>query len=148
MVGLVIAAVIGMALVLYAADRLFKARSQARRRAAMRDRLDAATARADEQESRRTAAAQASAALTSVMPAIERPPLTLPGVPAPGAARSKTGCEGTGPHERRSAHPGAAGPPHGPGQAGRRAARSGPHAVVARAGQDRDGHRGTPAPGD
>ena len=79
MVGLVIAGLVGTALVLYAADRVLKARSQARRLAAMRDRLDAATARTDEQMEQRQAAAQASAALTSLMPAIERPPLIRPG---------------------------------------------------------------------
>ncbi len=79
MVGLVIAGFVGTALAAYAADRVLKARSQVRRLAAMRDRLDAATARADEQLEQRQAVAQASAALTSVMPAIERPPLPLPG---------------------------------------------------------------------
>ncbi len=76
MVGLLIAGFVGTALALYAADRVLKERSQARRMRMMRDRLAAATVRAEEQQAQRQAADQASAALTSVMPAIERPPLT------------------------------------------------------------------------
>jgi len=69
---------VSVALVLYAADRAVKARAQARRLRAMTGRLAAATARADEEQEQRQAADQASAALTSVMPAIKRPPLTGP----------------------------------------------------------------------
>jgi hypothetical protein len=65
--------------VLYAADRIMKARAQGRRLRNMTERLTAATARTDEQQERRQEVAKASAALTSVMPAIKRPPLTLPG---------------------------------------------------------------------
>jgi hypothetical protein len=61
------------ALVLYAADRAMKARAQVRRLRAMSGRLAAATSRADEQQEQRQAADQASAALTSVMPAINHP---------------------------------------------------------------------------
>ena len=64
--------------VLYAADRIIKARAQARRVAAMSERLTAVTARADKQHERQQEVAQASAELTSLMPAISRPPLTLP----------------------------------------------------------------------
>jgi hypothetical protein len=64
--------------VLYILDRFLKARSYARRRRAMSERLAAATVRAEEQHEQRQAVARASAELTSVMPAIERPPLTLP----------------------------------------------------------------------
>jgi hypothetical protein len=74
-----IAGLAGTAAALYALDRLLKARSQARRLRRMSERLAAATARAEEQHEQRQATARASAALTSVMPAIERPPLTLPG---------------------------------------------------------------------
>jgi gas vesicle protein len=77
-VGLLIAGSVGAAVVLYGADRAAKARARARRRREMSDRLAAATARADEQQEQRQAAEQASAALTSVMPAINRPPLTGP----------------------------------------------------------------------
>jgi hypothetical protein len=90
-VGLLIAGSVGAALAAYVADRVLKARTQARRLAAMRDRLAAATRRAEEQQAKREAAAQASAALTSVMPAIERPPLTLPGLPSRASARPEAG---------------------------------------------------------
>ena len=66
---------------------------------------------AEEQQARREATAQASAALTSVMPAIERPPLTLPGLPPRGPAhgqwRPQASGTHTGLHDRRSPHPGA-----------------------------------------
>lgn len=91
MVILVVACLAGAVLVLYAADRVVKARAQVRRLRTMSDRLAAATARADERQEQRQATAQASAALTSVMPAIKRPPLTLPGVPPHGAARETPG---------------------------------------------------------
>ena len=62
----------------YAADRVLQARVRARRLRRMTERLAAATARAEEQQVARAAEAEASAALTSVLPAIKRPPLTLP----------------------------------------------------------------------
>jgi ribosomal protein L17 len=64
--------------VLYAADRIIKAHARARRVRSMSERLTAATQRADVQHERQQEVAQASAELTSVMPAISRPPLTLP----------------------------------------------------------------------
>lgn len=64
---------VAVALVLYAADRALKARAQVRRLRAMSDRLAAAAVKADQQQEQRQAADQASAALTSVMPAINRP---------------------------------------------------------------------------
>ena len=70
MVGLLIVGFVGAVLVLYAADRVLKARAQALRLRTMSDRLAAAVARGDEQQEQRQAAAQASAELTSVMPAI------------------------------------------------------------------------------
>jgi len=127
-VGLLTVGIVIVALALYGLDRAIKARTQVRRLRNMSDRLDAATVRADKQHAKHQAAEQASGALTSVMPAIERPPLTLPGTPsheaaaeaaaptaashdaAPpaaashGGARNKTGREHTGPQERRSAH--------------------------------------------
>jgi hypothetical protein len=115
-VGLLIVGFVIAALALYGLDRAIKARAQVRRLRTMTDRLDAATVRADQQQEKRQAAAQASAELTSVMPAIERPPLTLPGTPSHeaattaaashGEARPKSGCEHTGPQEHRSARPG------------------------------------------
>jgi hypothetical protein len=71
----VIAAVFG----LYAADRVIKARVQTRRVRRMSKRLAAVTARAEEQQVRREAAGVASAALTSVVPAIKHPSLGVPG---------------------------------------------------------------------
>ena len=78
---MVVLFMIGLAVVagvLYALDRLLKARSHARRRRVMSERLAAAAVRAEEQHEHRQAVARASAELTSVMPAIERPPLTRP----------------------------------------------------------------------
>jgi hypothetical protein len=83
-------------LVLYAVDRGVKARVRARRRRAMSGRLTAATVRADEQQVRRQAAAKASKELTSVMPAIKRPPLNSPDRPGQGDRGS------TGPGRRTS----------------------------------------------
>jgi hypothetical protein len=97
-VGLLIAGFAGAILVLYAAELIVKARARGRRLRAMNDRLAAATARAEAQQERRQAAARASGALTSVMPAISRPPLTGPDVPAPGAARLAAGGR-TGPQD-------------------------------------------------
>lgn len=76
MVALLIAGSVSAAVALYGTDRAVKARARARRRREMGDRLAAATARADEQQEQRQAAEQAGAALTSVMPAINRSPLT------------------------------------------------------------------------
>jgi hypothetical protein len=131
--GLLIVGFVIVALGLYGVDRAVKARAQVRRLRTMTDRLDAAATRAERQEEKRQAVAEASAALTSVMPAIERPPLTLPGTAshdaaaaaetsdaetpdddastpsdaAPrAAARPQGGREHTRPHEHRPAHPG------------------------------------------
>ncbi len=125
MVGLVIGGFIGAVLLLYAADRVVKARAQVRRLRTMSDRLAAAATRAEEQQEQRQAAVQASAALTSVLPAIQRPPLSVPGMPAHGAARPSTGCERTGQQD------------HGPAYPGRRASHTGEHAgrPADRAGQ-------------
>jgi len=117
--GLVIAGFIGAVLMLYAADRLLQARAQVRRLRTMSDRLAAAAARAEEQQEQRQATARASAALTSVLPAIKRPPLTLPGMPSHGAARPRTGCERTGQQDHGSAHPALR-----PSRTGEHAARS------------------------
>ena len=79
MIKLLILGMITAVCVLYAADRTVKARRRAGRLRRMSQRLDAATARAEQQLAKRQDAARASAALTSVMPAISRLPLTLPG---------------------------------------------------------------------
>lgn len=101
MTGLLLVGVVVLVIALYLAERFLKARAQARRRHEMTDRLEAATARVDEQQARKRAKEKASAALTNVMPAINRPPLSLPGVETPGPARSKPPCErpGTGEHK-------------------------------------------------
>jgi len=88
MAALLIVGVAVVVLVLmYAADRVRKGRSRARLLHAMNDRLTVAAAQIDQEQDRRRAVSRASAELTSVMPAIRRPPLTLPGVrghePAP-----------------------------------------------------------------
>ncbi len=106
MIGLVIGGFIGMVLVLYAADRALKARAQVRRLRSMSDRLAAATARAEQQEERRQAVARASEQLTSVLPAIKRPPLTVPGMRSHRAARRGTGHDRPGQQEHGATHPG------------------------------------------
>jgi hypothetical protein len=100
-VGLLIVGFVIVALALYGVDRAIKARAQVRRLRNMSGRLEAATVRADKQQERRQAAAQASAALTSVMPAIERPPLTLPGTASHDAA---TNAPAGSPHPADSPH--------------------------------------------
>jgi hypothetical protein len=114
-VGLVIGGLIGTVLVLYAADHILKARGQARKKRRMSARLAAAAVRAEKQQEQREAAAEASAALTTFMPAIQHPPLSVPGVRPHRAARTGSGHEQTGPHERRAAPP------------GRRSSRTGDH---------------------
>jgi hypothetical protein len=95
-------------------------------------RLEAVTARADRQQERHQAAEQASQALTSFMPAIQRPPSDLPGVPAHGPGRPRTARD-------RAAQRDAARHDHDSGHAPRRAPRSGEHKA-------RNGER--PARGD
>jgi hypothetical protein len=69
---------------LYAADRFIKARAQTRRLAAMSERLDAATERTDKKLRKRQEVAKASAELTSLIPAINHPPLSLRDEPLQG----------------------------------------------------------------
>jgi hypothetical protein len=116
-IGLVIGGFISVVLVLYAADRALKARAQVRRLRSMSDRLAAATARAEQQEEQRQAAARASEELTSVLPAIKRPPLTVPGMRSHRAARRGTGHDRHGQQEHGATHP------------GRRPSRTGEHAA-------------------
>jgi hypothetical protein len=119
MVDLLIAgAVVVLLVVLYLGERVIKARSRARRLQSMSDRLVAATARVDQQQEERRTEARASAALTSVMPAIKRPPLSLPGVEPRGAARPKPSGEQSGQQD------------HGT-RGGRRSGRAGEHATQA-----------------
>lgn len=85
MIALLIVGFAGVIVAGWAADLALRARARARRLRVMSQRLAAATARAEEQHQRRQAAAHASRELTSVIPAIKRPPLTVPGVPPRGA---------------------------------------------------------------
>ena len=119
MVDLLIAgAVVVLLVVLYLAERVIKARSRARRLHSMSDRLVAAAARVDQQLEERRTQARASAALTSVMPAIKRPPLSLPGVEPPGADRPKPSGDRSGQQD------------HGT-RAGQRGGRTGEHVTQA-----------------
>jgi hypothetical protein len=81
----------------------------------MSRRLTAATDRADQQLEQRQVASQAREALTSFMPAIQRPPSDLPGLAPHGPARSRTA------RMRPAARD------HDGGLAGRRLPRSGEH---------------------
>ena len=103
MAVLLLAGFAGALLVLFAVDRAVKALARARRRRTMRTRLAAATVRAEEQQQHRQASVRASKALTSVIPAIQRPPLTIPGLPPRAAARPRNRNENTGP---QATHPG------------------------------------------
>src|ERR1700724_3611418 len=110
MTFLLIAAMIAAMILLSVTDRVLKVRARARRYRAMSERLDAATARTDMQQDQRKTAAPPSAAPTSVMPAINRPPLTLPGVAkqqrATPACEAKPGREATGARDHRPGRPG------------------------------------------
>ena len=138
--ALLLIGILCLALALYGADRLVKARAQARRRRLMSDRLNAATVRVEEQIEHREAVEQASQALTSFMPAIQRPPSELPGMPPHGPGRPRTAEERAAHHEaaRHDAVKDDAAR-HDPdsGHAGRRAPRSGEHKTR---GADRSPH--------
>lgn len=114
MTVLLLAGFAGALLVAFAADRAVKALVRARRRRAMSARLAAAAVRAEEQQVQRKASVQASKALTAVIPAIQRPPLTIPGVPPRASGRPKNRTQNTGP---QATHP------------GRKPARTGEHHV-------------------
>jgi hypothetical protein len=94
---LLLIGVAGALLLVVAADRVLKARARGRRLRKMSDRLGAATARIEEEHEQRQARDEASQALTSYIPAIQRPPLELPGVPPRVAARRR----GAGERETR-----------------------------------------------
>jgi type II secretory pathway pseudopilin PulG len=105
MAELLVLVVIAGLVLLYAADRARKLRARARRMGAMNDRLDVAAAKVDKQQERKQARVRASAELTSVLPAIKRPPLTLPGVPGPATEPEE--------EEPAAAEPAAKAVPHG-----------------------------------
>jgi hypothetical protein len=87
MTGVLVLGILAAVFLCYAADRVVKARVRARRLRRMSERLAVAAARAEQQQAARAAEAEASAALTSVLPAIKRPPLTLPEPAARGDER-------------------------------------------------------------
>ena len=113
-------------LALFTADRAVKALARVRRRRTMSARLAAAAVRAEEQQQRQQDSVQASKALTSVIPAIQRPPLTIPGVPPRGAGRPRKRGENTGPLATRPGRRPARGENTGPQatRPGRKSARS------------------------
>jgi hypothetical protein len=80
MAELLIVVVVVVVLLMYVADRVRKLRTRARQMAGMNDRLDAAAEKVDKEQRQKRAVVRASAELTSVMPAIKRPPLTIPGL--------------------------------------------------------------------
>jgi hypothetical protein len=144
--------IVCVVLALYGADRLVKARARARRRQSMSDRLDAATVRVEAQIEQRQAAEQAGQALTSFMPAIQRPPSDLPDLaphspPRPRTARDRAAQREAAKHE--AAQRDAAKRDHESEHGGRRAPRSGEHKARA---ADRSPHgeaaaRTRPQPG-
>lgn len=115
-VGVVVAVV-----VLYIGERVLKARARGRRLRMMSRRLAAAAARAEEQHEHRQAVEKSSAALTSYIPAINEPPLSVPGAPT---RRLGKGARGHGHGARDHGARDRAGREHGPGG---RASRTGEH---------------------
>jgi hypothetical protein len=110
---LLLIGIVGVIVALYGTDRLVKARGRARRRRAE----------------------QASAELTSFMPAIQRPPSGLPGVPPRSPARPQSAGERAA--QREAARHDAAKHDHEAGHGPRRAPRSGEHKAR---GADRSPH--------
>jgi hypothetical protein len=137
--------IICVILALYGADRLVKARARTRRLRSMSDRLDAATVRVEEQIEKRQAAEQAGQALTSFMPAIQRPPSDLPDLAPHAPARPRTARERAAQHDAAqhdaakhdAAKHDAAKRDHDSEHGGRRAPRSGEHKAR---GADRSAH--------
>jgi hypothetical protein len=117
MTFLLIAAMVAVMILLYTTDRILKALTRGRRYRRMSERLDAAAAKSEAQQEQRETAAAASTELTSVMPAIKRPPLTLPGrtrrpQSAVADCEAKPTCEAKPAHEAttgRDCRPGHSG---------------------------------------
>jgi hypothetical protein len=108
---LVLIGIVSALLLVAAADRLLKARARGRRLRVMSDRLDAATARMTTEHQQRQDRDQASQALTSYIPAIQRPPQELPDFPrAAGTRRGRLDRAARRDHDARRAarreHPG------------------------------------------
>lgn len=117
--------IICVVLALYGADRLVKARARTRRLRSMTDRLEAATVRVEERIEQQQAAEQAGQALTSFMPAIQRPPSDLPDLAPHGPARPRTARERAA--QRDATRHDSARRDHDSERGGRRAPRSGEH---------------------
>jgi type II secretory pathway pseudopilin PulG len=82
MAVLVVVLVIAALFVAYATERLLKIRARARRLREMEQRLSAAAARAESLDDRRQAVAEASGALTALVPAINHPVTTSDETPS------------------------------------------------------------------
>jgi len=104
--GLLLAGFAGALLALFAADRVVKAVTRARRRRVMRARLAAAAVRAERQQAQHQASVRASKALTSVIPAIQRPPITIPGMSPRAGARPRNRRESPASTGPQATHPG------------------------------------------
>ncbi len=140
MAELLIVVVVAAALVLYAIDRARKLRARARQMAGMNDRLEAAAEKIDEEQRRKRARVRASAELTSVMPAIKRPPLTIPGMAGHGPESAEEAPPAA------EAAPAAENGPAGDSPAGDSPAGDGLAAEPARtAERDRPAQESTPA---
>jgi hypothetical protein len=128
MVALLLIGFVGAVFVLYAAERLLKARRRVHRLRTMSDRLAAAARRGEQQHERREAAAEASAALTSFIPAIKSPGVTVPGTDQRIGVAPKADPEHAGRPDR--GRPGRRGPRTGErGHTGEQRVRTGEHSV-------------------
>ncbi|MGI8447279.1 MAG: hypothetical protein ACR2MP_08895 [Streptosporangiaceae bacterium] len=107
MAELLIVVVVVVVLLGYAADRARKLRVRARQMSGMNNRLDAAAAKVDKEQQQRRARVMASAELTSVMPAIKRPPLTIPGMAGHGDEPAEQDDEPAEPEAAPEASPAA-----------------------------------------
>jgi len=113
----------------------------------MNDRLDVAAAKVDEEQQRRRARSMASAELTSVMPAIKRPPLTIPGMAGHGDVPEEPeeqAAPGASPAPRAGS-PAETGPPSqagSPAEAGSAAETGSPAEAGAAAQEDPAPHAG------
>jgi hypothetical protein len=140
MAELLIVVVAVVVLLMYVADRIRKLRTRARQMAGMNDRLDVAAAKVDEEQQQKRAVVRASAELTSVMPAIKRPPLTIPGMAGHGDAADEPDGEAA-PEAVRSA---GKSPPAGEVPAAEAGSSAEPSADEA--GDRPDTHDAEPAP--
>lgn len=104
---LIVVVVVVVVLLGYAADRARKLRVRARQMSGMNNRLDAAAAKVDKEQQQRRARVMASAELTSVMPAIKRPPLTIPGMAGHGDEPEEQDDEPAEPQAAPEASPAA-----------------------------------------